>query len=140
MTLHIAKKFGALVGAIALGAALSGCMVTGSTAEETTGTDVQTSPAPVPSEAASDPAMDLMPMIDVEGMGPFEAEAALNDAGILTVIHVDAAEAGRVPDDDEHWKVCFQDPLPGVRVPIETTVTLASTSLDEPCEGEPDTP
>ena len=76
-------------------------MVTGSTAEETTGTDVQTSPAPVPSEAASDPAMDLMPMIDVEGMGPFEAEAALNDAGILTVIHVDAAEAGDVAVRDE---------------------------------------
>jgi len=139
MTTHTAmKKFGALVGAIALGTALSGCFVTGSSKEKVSQGPVEQPSAAAP--AASDPAMDLMPVIDVVSMGPFEAEAALNDSGLLTVIHVDAAEAGRVPDDDEHWKVCWQDPIAGIRVPVDTVVTLGSTSLDEPCEGEPDTP
>jgi len=139
MTSHTLKTLVACLGAVTLSSALSGCVVTSTPAEATSSTAVavgETSPSP----AASDPAMDLMPVIDVVGMGPFEAEAALNDSGLLTVIHVDAADAGRVPDDDEHWKVCFQDPIAGVRVSIDTTVTLASTSLDEPCEGEPDTP
>lgn len=115
----------AIVAAIGAGAT--------SAADDAPATTEAATEAPEP-EPSEEPATFEMP--DVVGMNLQEAQDLLQSLGSYMLDQQDASGEDRLQLLDSNWKVCSQQPAPGVESPLEATVVLASVKSDEYCPGE----
>lgn len=131
-----------VVALLAMG--LAACDVE-SESEESTATDSAAAEPPGTVEPADDSAVDdqaadeveseTFVMPDVTGMVLQDAQDLLQSLGSYLMDQEDASGADRMQINDSNWRVCVQDPAPGVVAPTSTMVMLASVKLDETCPG-----
>jgi hypothetical protein len=124
------RKWAARAAVLAVSAVIvvgvSGCESAGSPGGAD-GVGIDLAPEP---GGAGNAAVAVLP--DLVGRGLQNAQDAAQDAGFFALTSHDALGRGRSQLLDRDWKVCFQDPAPGM-VRTSTTVDLGAVGLDESC-------
>jgi hypothetical protein len=67
------------------------------------------------------------------GMNLQDAQDTLQAAGSYILTQTDATGMERFQVLDSGWKVCYQKPVAGAKVPLERMVDLGAVKLDEAC-------
>lgn len=107
---------------------------------------VETEPSGEPEPEAAEPAVDeemtpapekkpkekfVMPAL--VGQNLQDAQDVLQARGSWVLTQTDATGLERFQVLDANWKVCWQKPAPGKRIPNDTLVDLGAVKLDEAC-------
>ena len=108
---------------------ISGCQQPPSSSDGVVRTTTGAVPA---SSGAGDPSSASLP--NLVGRGLQYAQDAAQAAGFFNLASHDALGRGRHQILDRDWKVCFQNPAPGV-IQANSAVDFGVVKLDERCPG-----